>query len=201
MASRKNAHANTPMTAPSWARTRVPSPTPTAASRPAPSTAPPAWRAMVAPASAIASPWPATKARPIPVGTAEPAAPKTSPTRAAAMTLAARPDCWGCSGWPSGCGSAGSGPRRWREDVSKQALVELRPVLGVLRQIDEGAPRAPSPGLERLDELAATTRAAGLAVQVEQVGDPIPHPASVDLDAYRIVQEALTNTVRHSGGS
>lgn len=86
-------------------------------------------------------------------------------------------------------------------DVSKQALVELRSVLGVLRQIDEGAPRAPSPGLERLDELAATTRAAGLAVQVEQVGDPIPHPASVDLAAYRIVQEALTNTVRHSGGS
>src|SRR6266542_2055798 len=86
-------------------------------------------------------------------------------------------------------------------DVSKQALVELRSVLGVLRDVDEGAPRAPSPGLERLDELAATTRAAGLAVQVEQVGDPIPHPASVDLAAYRIVQEALTNTVRHSGGS
>jgi len=86
-------------------------------------------------------------------------------------------------------------------EVSKQALVELRSVLGVLRQIDDDAPRAPSPSLERLDELAAATGAAGLSVEVEQAGTAGSLPASIDLAAYRIVQEALTNAVRHSGGS
>ncbi|MBO0894697.1 MAG: hypothetical protein J2O39_09985, partial [Acidimicrobiales bacterium] len=86
-------------------------------------------------------------------------------------------------------------------DVSKQALVELRSVLGVLRGTDEGAPRAPSPGLSRLDELVESTKAAGLGVRVEQRGVAVPLPAEVDLAAYRIVQEALTNAVRHSGGA
>ena len=86
-------------------------------------------------------------------------------------------------------------------EVSKQALMELRSVLGVLRQIDDDAPRAPSPSLERIDELAAATGAAGFSVEVEQAGTAGSLPASIDLAAYRIVQEALTNAVRHSGGS
>jgi signal transduction histidine kinase len=97
-------------------------------------------------------------------------------------------------------------PERAREaltaihDVSKQALSELRSVLGVMRSSDgEGAPLAPSPGLDRLGELAAGT--AGINVQVVTDGPPRPVPAGVDVAAYRIVQEALTNTVRHSGGS
>ena len=86
-------------------------------------------------------------------------------------------------------------------EVSGQALVELRSVLGVLRAVDEGAPRAPAPGLARLGDLADTAAAAGLAVRVEESGQSVPLPADVDLAAYRIVQEALTNSARHSGGT
>jgi signal transduction histidine kinase len=97
-------------------------------------------------------------------------------------------------------------PERAREaltaihEVSRQALGELRSVLGVLRADGAEAPLVPSPGLDRLDELAAHTRTAGIEVRVEQQGVPRPVPAGVDAAAYRIVQEALTNTVRHSGG-
>jgi signal transduction histidine kinase len=86
-------------------------------------------------------------------------------------------------------------------DVSKQALVEIRSVLGVLRDIDESAPRAPSPGLARLGDLVDSAAAAGLSVHVEEAGRPVPLPADVDLAAYRIIQEALTNSARHSGGT
>jgi signal transduction histidine kinase len=86
-------------------------------------------------------------------------------------------------------------------EVSGQALVELRSVLGVLRAVDEGAPRAPAPGLARLGDLVDTAAAAGLAVRVEERGQRAPMPADVDLAAYRIVQEALTNSARHSGGT
>jgi signal transduction histidine kinase len=86
-------------------------------------------------------------------------------------------------------------------EVSGQALVELRSVLGVLRAVDEGVPWAPAPGLARLGDLADTAAAAGLAVRVEESGQRVPLPADVDLAAYRIVQEALTNSARHSGGT
>jgi signal transduction histidine kinase len=90
-------------------------------------------------------------------------------------------------------------------DVSKQALVELRSVLGVLRDVDSsgvtGAPRAPAPGLARLGDLVENAAAAGLAVRVEGDGQAAALPADVDLTAYRIIQEALTNSARHSGGS
>jgi len=85
------------------------------------------------------------------------------------------------------------------KDASKEALVELRSVLGVLRQLDEEAPRSPAPGLGRLDEVVARARAAGLPVQVELDGPPAALPQGVDLAAYRIVQEALTNVARHAG--
>jgi signal transduction histidine kinase len=97
-------------------------------------------------------------------------------------------------------------PERAREalttihQVSKQALVELRTVLGVLRESDEEAPRSPSPGISRLDELAANAQSAGISVRLEKQ-DCEPVPADVDVAAYRIVQEALTNTARHSGGT
>ena len=90
-------------------------------------------------------------------------------------------------------------------DVSKQALVELRSVLGVLRDVDaqagERAPRAPAPGLARLGDLIENAAAAGLGVRIDEDGQPGPLPADVDLAAYRIVQEALTNSARHSGGA
>jgi signal transduction histidine kinase len=85
-------------------------------------------------------------------------------------------------------------------DVSKQTLVELRAALGPLRRVEETAPLAPAPTLARLGELAASMTAGGLQVQLEQRGEPGNLPAEVDLAAYRIVQEALTNTARHCDG-
>jgi signal transduction histidine kinase len=86
------------------------------------------------------------------------------------------------------------------EATSRAALTELRRLLGVLRQ--EGEPQgslAPVPGLADLDALLAEVAKAGLAVRLGVEGTPSPLPAGVDLSAYRIVQEALTNVVKHAG--
>jgi len=85
------------------------------------------------------------------------------------------------------------------KDASKETLVELRSVLGVLRQVDEAAPRTPAPGLGRLDEVVARATSAGLPVHVEVEGAANGLPPGVDLAAYRIVQEAITNVTRHAG--
>jgi len=86
-------------------------------------------------------------------------------------------------------------------DVSKQALVELRSVLGVLRQVDEDLPRSPAPSLDRMPELVSRATAAGISVRVSEEGTrPGPLPANVDLAGYRILQEALTNSARHASG-
>lgn len=83
------------------------------------------------------------------------------------------------------------------KQASKDVLTEMRSVLGVLRAVDEAAPRVPAPGLARLADLVASSTAAGLELRTEMRGDPVPLPASVDLAAYRILQEALTNAARH----
>ncbi len=83
--------------------------------------------------------------------------------------------------------------------VSKEALEELRIMLVALRQAGDDAPRAPAPGLDRVPELVDLTQAAGLTVNTEVVGLPRPVPTSVDVAAYRIVQESLTNVARHAG--
>lgn len=85
------------------------------------------------------------------------------------------------------------------KETSREALRELRGTLGVLRQVDEEAPTAPAPGLRRVAELAERSRAAGLAVDVSTDGEPVGLTPAVDLAAYRIVQEALTNVARHAG--
>jgi signal transduction histidine kinase len=69
----------------------------------------------------------------------------------------------------------------------------------VLRGVDEEPPHQPVAGLARLDELVEATRAAGLPVTVEISGEPRELPPSVDTAAYRIIQEALTNTRKHAG--
>jgi signal transduction histidine kinase len=84
-------------------------------------------------------------------------------------------------------------------EASADALREVRSVLGVLRGTGEQAPRAPTAGLDGLDDLVTRTTAAGVRVTLEVHGEPRPLPASIDLAAFRIVQEALTNIVRHSG--
>lgn len=82
------------------------------------------------------------------------------------------------------------------KDTSKEALGEVRQVLDTLRA-PGAAPRAPAPGLGRLPELVEQAAAAGLVVTVE--GEVPDLPPGTDLAAFRIVQEALTNVVRHSG--
>ncbi|MFE9724775.1 sensor histidine kinase [Streptomyces sp. NPDC005794] len=84
------------------------------------------------------------------------------------------------------------------KSASKEALGEVRQVLENLRAPGD-APRAPAPGLDRLPELVDQAAGAGLAVTVESDGAPGPVPPGAGLTAFRIVQEALTNVVRHSG--
>ena len=86
------------------------------------------------------------------------------------------------------------------EATSRAALTELRRLLGVLRQNSEPqGDLAPVPGLADLDSLLAEVAKAGLAVRLRVEGAPTQLPAGVDLSAYRIVQEALTNVVKHAG--
>jgi signal transduction histidine kinase len=85
------------------------------------------------------------------------------------------------------------------KSASKEALEELRTMLTPLRRDDDVAPRSPVPGLDRLPELIELTRAAGLSVDVEVTGKAPPVPAAVQLAAYRIIQESLTNVARHAG--
>ena len=86
--------------------------------------------------------------------------------------------------------------------TSRDALNELRAILGVLRgssEAREGAPLTPTPGLSRLADLAAPLRDAGLTVDLVALDSADPLPAFVEASAYRIVQEALTNVLRHAG--
>ncbi|HEX4212433.1 MAG TPA: sensor histidine kinase [Candidatus Dormibacteraeota bacterium] len=90
------------------------------------------------------------------------------------------------------------------EQTGRQALAELRRLLTVLRApAGEGEPadRAPQPGLDRLDELLASFRTAGMEVDARVDDIPRPLPAGVDLSAYRILQEALTNCLKHAPGT
>jgi signal transduction histidine kinase len=87
-------------------------------------------------------------------------------------------------------------------DTARDALGEMRRVLGVLRSDDEGeADREPQPGLGRLDELVDTARASGTNVRLTLSGRAVALPQGVDLCAYRILQEALTNARRHAPGA
>ena len=86
--------------------------------------------------------------------------------------------------------------------ASREAMAELKATVGVLRAAEgDEAPRAPSPGHGQLVGLFETARDAGLRVTAAVSGEPRPLPALVDLTAYRIVQESLTNVRRHSGAA
>jgi signal transduction histidine kinase len=85
------------------------------------------------------------------------------------------------------------------ETASRQAIADLQQLVGVLRRQDDGDDLAPQPSLQRLPKLVEHMRQAGLPVELHQQGRPRPLPAGVELSAYRIIQEALTNTLKHAG--
>jgi signal transduction histidine kinase len=82
--------------------------------------------------------------------------------------------------------------------ASKEALQELRATLGLLRQVDDPESRSPVPGLAQLELVMASTTAAGVDVCLEVSGQARDLPAGVDLAAYRIIQESMTNVIRHA---
>jgi signal transduction histidine kinase len=88
--------------------------------------------------------------------------------------------------------------------TGRSALTEMRRLLGVLRTdpadgVEDAGGRSPAPGLDRVDELVADARAAGLPVRLTVTGAARPLPATLDATAYRVVQESLTNALRHAG--
>ena len=84
------------------------------------------------------------------------------------------------------------------EQTGREALAEMRRMVGVLRRPEEAPALAPQPSLEHLDRLVTHTRELGLPVELRVEGTPEPLPASVDLTAYRLVQEGLTNAIKHA---
>jgi signal transduction histidine kinase len=88
------------------------------------------------------------------------------------------------------------------ETTGRQALAEMRRLLGVMRREDvHDAAKAPQPGLARVAALVGEMRGAGLPVELRVEGEPGPVPPGVDVSAYRVVQEALTNALRHAAAA
>lgn len=87
------------------------------------------------------------------------------------------------------------------ETTGRQALVELRHMLGILRRADDEHSLTPMPGIAQVMLLSEQMREAGLPVEVRVEGEPTTLPPGIDLAAYRIVQEALTNTLKHAGAA
>ena len=110
---------------------------------------------------------------------------------------------WSCR-WVR-CGT--SCPTPWTEDKSalrtveetgRAALNEMRRLLGAMHDEGQDVELAPQPGLDRLDALVEKVRLAGLPVRLHVEGEPFPLPRAIDLSAYRIVQEGLTNSLKHA---
>ena len=87
------------------------------------------------------------------------------------------------------------------EQTGRTALAEMRRLLGAMRRDGDDAELAPQPGLDALDSLLEEVGRAGLPVRLHVDGDPFPLPRAIDLSAYRIVQEGLTNALKHARAS
>ena len=86
-------------------------------------------------------------------------------------------------------------------DTGRTTLNELRVLLGVLRTDEQPAPVEPQPGVDQIDDLVRHVRGTGMAVDLRVEGTPRPLRPALDLSAYRIVQEGLTNVLKHSDAS
>jgi signal transduction histidine kinase len=87
------------------------------------------------------------------------------------------------------------------EQAGRDALAEMRWLLGAMRHDGQGLELAPQPGLDRLDALLEEVGRAGLPGRLYLDGDPFPLPRAVELSAYRIIQEGLTNALKHAHAS
>jgi signal transduction histidine kinase len=87
------------------------------------------------------------------------------------------------------------------EQTGREALAEMRRLVGVLRRPEEAPALAPQPSLEHLDRLVAQAREAGLPVELQVEGDPVQLAPGLDLTAYRLIQEGLTNALKHARAS
>jgi signal transduction histidine kinase len=87
------------------------------------------------------------------------------------------------------------------ERAGRTALAEMRRLLAAMRSDGEEAELVPQPGLDNLDSLLNDVGRAGLPVELHVVGNPFPLPRGIDLSAYRIVQEGLTNALKHAQAS
>jgi signal transduction histidine kinase len=87
------------------------------------------------------------------------------------------------------------------ERTGREALAEMRRMVGVLRRPEEAPALAPQPSLEHLERLVEQARDAGLPVELRVEGAPVELPAGVDLTAYRLVQEGLTNAIKHANAT
>ena len=87
------------------------------------------------------------------------------------------------------------------ERTGRTALADMRLLLGAMRRDGDGVELAPQPGLDELDPLLDGFRRAGLPVRLDVAGEPVPLPRTLDLSAYRIVQEGLTNALKHARAS
>lgn len=85
--------------------------------------------------------------------------------------------------------------------VGRQALVELRRLLGIIRTDQSPATRSPQPGLLDIESFVTEVRRSGLDVELQYEGETRPLPQGLELSAFRILQEALTNVLKHAGGS
>jgi signal transduction histidine kinase len=84
------------------------------------------------------------------------------------------------------------------EKTGREAMAEMRRMVGVLRRPEEAPALAPQPSLEQIEKLVEHTREAGLPVELKIEGEPVELPAGIDLTAYRLVQEGLTNAMKHA---